>query len=805
MWPAWRLSLKANVKRFITDREMIPYPPFTSDRVFDRPKPIHRRVNNSRHSGRMKYKNNEGVSGMSRQSIRHALLGALVLMLTACGGGGGGGGGSSSSGGGFTISANPGSVSFTGIFGSGVMSQSITVSHSGPVLVYGSRPNESLPNWLTVSGGSGGTVVITASPDFVGSQSAVIRFGTGNISTDIQATTDVTVTATFQDGFGIPQGGIAVNGVWQTTLPPQQSLIVNNNGRSWRVADKSPWFTIDQMTGVGSAIVNLSFDTLAMPVGIHNGFVRFETTDGSLSAVVPVSLDQDPPHIFTMPDTLAVHVNSSEPASQTFKVHVHTETSGLALPFSIAPVDFLTFSSLSGTTGITEITVTAVPGTLPAGTHPQTFVVTVEVPGAATPKSFTAQLIIEPLRVGVGKNGVALTDGPDHQRLTERLPIEFNSAVLPTGLTVQSDASWLSASVTGSEMQFMADSSVVPAGLHFGKVTLRSAAGDVLDTINVGFYKFAQAPGPVSLVQTDNDSIWQIDPIRPFMYNNAGGMLFAYNIYSGEEVFRTPLFDSSLNAYVRHSALSYDGERLFYSYYIPGPNEFTSVFAEVNLTGHTTRIIKSESTYSLPQHMVFLKAMDREFVYVDAMGLYSIEEDRFVNWNADFYLNSANASIVHGGQSDEIIHYGTYDPAKVAKLVYTLERGAEFVSRSEFASVGAGYKISFSPRGDAMYLQSSETKLYEANSAGVLEQVSITMPYFSDLAYFSKADYVAALQTHLTGESAMVRYVDHQEVARINKVNSVWGVLTSSDRLRVISKELLPAGGLQLYATSLNP
>ena len=303
----------------------------------------------------------------------------------------------------FTISAATLTVSSTAltfqqISGATVAaSQTVTLSSIGQALNYTAEANSNnTVAWLSVSPASGTTAtsgVLTISVD--GSK---LTGGTYQGTVTVTSAGAGNSPAVIGVTFSINQGTLTVS---PTTLsfgqvpggtpPGLQTLTINGSPVAlpftvtFATKDGNSWLFANPSSGTTPATVQVQASAGALPGGVYNGTVTISGAAGVAPVVVPVVFAVTVPvTISGAPSSFAfTYQTGPPPAAQNLEV-----TSSVAgTPFSVqlqttGPAGWLSVTPSSGTAPAT-LSVSADPGTLPAGLYTGT--ITVTAPGAPTP------------------------------------------------------------------------------------------------------------------------------------------------------------------------------------------------------------------------------------------------------------------------------------------------------------------------------------------------------------------------------------------------------------------------------------
>lgn len=251
------------------------------------------------------------------------------------------------------------------------------------------------------------------------------------------------------------------------------------------------------------------------------------------------------------------------------------------------------------------------------GSYTATLSITDDVTSEITDIPVT--LKIEPHRLSVIDNGVALSHHPSRSRLSHTIEIGENGGS-GTAWSAVSDQAWLSLStatgVTGNTLTLTAD----PAGLavdsiHYANVTISSTDPSIVnsETVSVGFYISSTdaltTTAFAGLVQTDYPSGLVADPIRPYVYvSNLDSGISVYNVYSGTLV---TTISGDVNDRFSELEVSSDGSYLY------AVNRFNNTIKRADLS--TMTIVSTWSGFRFPVYSStpFLSQMDIRYARIN--------------------------------------------------------------------------------------------------------------------------------------------------------------------------------------------
>jgi hypothetical protein len=208
-----------------------------------------------------------------------------------------------------------------------------------------------------------------------------------------------------------------------------------------------------------------------------------------------------------------------------------------------ADQNWLVLSSTSGSTPFNLDVSVDVSG-LAIGIYNATVSITDNLTNDTT--DIPVNLYIEPHRLSVIDNGVALSSLPSRARLSHTIEIGENGGV-GTAWSAESDQDWLTLSAstgttsTSRTLTLTADPAGLPMdAIHYANVTISSSDTSIANSeiVSVGLYissTDALSMTSISrLHQADYPSGLVSDSIRPYVYvSNMTSVISVYNVYSG--------------------------------------------------------------------------------------------------------------------------------------------------------------------------------------------------------------------------------------------------------------------------------
>ena len=231
----------------------------------------------------------------------------FAAILSACGGGGDSAGTGNNGGGGsnrYSISLGAQTLNFDVSQSSTAPAQNVSVTFSGAGVVVGTRPGESLPNWLgvdsaTIVSATQVSVPVRVRTDAAGltpgSYSFTLRFATGDANGNNVTYSDLLVNFTLREGFSLSQSGVTFTAVQSPAnlATPQAGYTVNLRGYNavWAVQSVPAWIHVTPSSGTAAGAVQISVDSAGMASSPQSVMLTFHDSTSSSDARIVVTLN----------------------------------------------------------------------------------------------------------------------------------------------------------------------------------------------------------------------------------------------------------------------------------------------------------------------------------------------------------------------------------------------------------------------------------------------------------------------------------------------------------------------------------
>ncbi len=473
------------------------------------------------------------------------------------------------------ISLNTSRISVSGINGSDLASQPFsftlnTGSVSHPWTASISQQNVTVKPWLQSSFSDGtvsGTVAQSAEVNFdssllsSGSYSGSVKI-TCHINGDtIEATLPVSLNLTSAT-LTLSAASVSFDGVNGSDLGTRQltlNLNTGNNAYPWTAVLSAPngkngsWLLTDKIAGSvstnGSPIV-LSTDTTVMAGKSYSGTLTITATvhGDKLVKEVPVYLNLTPATMTLSVANISFDgVNGNDLGSQQFTLNLNTGNN--AYPWT-AVLDapngqngsWLVADTIKGSVsaGKSPINLRTTTAGMPGNSYSGTLTITAAVHGDTIVKALPVTLNLEPHRLFIPDNGVALTGFPTlPSKLSKTILVTENGALATKWqAAVDSKATWLTVTPSGTtdgNLVLTAKTNGLSTNtMYYATVSVSSPDPTIenTETVQVGLWVSSVDPKSPDFLTISYNEI-TADPVRPYVYVHSGGSnIDIYNIFT---------------------------------------------------------------------------------------------------------------------------------------------------------------------------------------------------------------------------------------------------------------------------------
>ncbi len=437
--------------------------------------------------------------------------------------------------------------------------------------------------WVTLGAASGGTpATLSVSVDPtglpVGQQTATITVTNSNNTSE---TADVDVQLNISGPSAqLSRSALDVTVVNGAPIVPVNVdfMLDNAQATAWTAVASDPWIVLSETSWSGPSSVTISLDPSvgSLASGSYSGNVTFSTSylGSAITQVLPVDLELTLPTLTVSPGNLAFQ-GGPEADFEPQEIAISVNTGNNTYPWQF---DFVTDNGTGwlGATvesGAVSSDRVFVPVTIDTTEQTEdrytgSVDVTVTVNGDVLTATVPVDLILEPHRLFVADNGVALFDSPGLSKLSHTVTVSENRRIT-SAWTATSDQPWLTVTAAGTtdgDMVISADTTTLAAEqIHYANVTIESTTPTITNSgqeyVRVGVYVTATTPAAQVTTPPPMFSTSMVaDPIRPYVYvARVGPDIGVYNVHTG--ALESTI--SNVGTDLRDLAISSDGDMLY--------------------------------------------------------------------------------------------------------------------------------------------------------------------------------------------------------------------------------------------------
>lgn len=480
------------------------------------------------------------------------------------------------------FSVDPDQLEFNYVLGNAQAPPSQSLSISGAGVNWSATADQPWVSTNPTSGTSPTTVDVSVDPSGLGTgthTATVTLTNDGNMAETIDVTVTLNVLA---PSVVLGQSNLSFDGVngGNFFFSNVSFRLTNLQVTAWTASASEPWIVLNETSWTGPDTARISVDPSigALASGSYTGEVTFSTTylGAPISAVVNITMNLTPATLSLITNSLSFQggpVEDFYPRDLEFAIN----TGGNLHPWDI------TFNTNTGGAWLTSTTTSGTVSNSTRGVAPITVDTTeltddnyagsidiqVTINGDVVNGNVPVDLVLEPHRLVVADDGVALMTSPGLSKLSHTVRVSENRRIT-TDWTATSDQSWLTVTPSGTtdgDLAITAD----PTGLaveqiHYANVTVESTTPTITNSgqevVRVGFYVTATTPAAqVTTAIQQFGSGFVADPVRPYVYvaNFNDPDVEVYNIYTG--ALENTI--SNVGTDVRELTISSDGDMLY--------------------------------------------------------------------------------------------------------------------------------------------------------------------------------------------------------------------------------------------------
>ncbi|XYJ11685.1 BACON domain-containing protein [Telluria sp. B2] len=306
---------------------------------------------------------------------------------------------------------------------------------------------------------------------------------------------------------------------------------------TWAASTNVPWLGITPTGGPTPGITTLKVDPAAgnLASGQYAGLVTI-SAPGVQTSTVPVTLNLSKATFKASSASITLGGTYGREHDQA-AVSLNLNTLGNAHPWSLSAIPaWLGASAVSGQVSQTGASVnfSQILGALPTGTSVAALTATAKVNGDVLTTPITVTANRDAHKLLFSETGVAFASTPTWSRLSRTVTVSDNFGQA-SGWSASSDQPWLALSRNGKQLTLSANPASLPDNaISYATVKLMSDDTTIstAETLRVALWKGSTTPGSIKKLNKSYMHL-KTDPIRPYLYANAGGTgIDVYNVYT---------------------------------------------------------------------------------------------------------------------------------------------------------------------------------------------------------------------------------------------------------------------------------
>ena len=342
--------------------------------------------------------------------------------------------------------------------------------------------------------------------------------------------------------FSVDRGQItfnAVNGAPIAAEPVKFNVV--DGAVTWAASTNAPWLSITPTGGPTPGVTSLKVDP-------SQGKLASGQYAGQLTISAPNTNTSTIPVTLNLSKATLKASNTSLVLGGTYGRDVDTAASSLSLntlgnayPWTLSALPaWLGASAVSGQvsqTGV-DLTFSEQLANLPVGTSVAALTATAKVNGDTLSAPITVTANRDAHKLLFSETGVALSSTPGWSRVSRTIAVTDNFGQAPAW-SASSDKAWLTVARSGNALTLTANPATLPLNaISYATVTLSSTDTTVStpEPLQVALWKGSITPNAITKLGKNYTHL-KTDPLRPYLYANAGGAsIDVYNVYTASLV-----------------------------------------------------------------------------------------------------------------------------------------------------------------------------------------------------------------------------------------------------------------------------
>jgi len=322
----------------------------------------------------------------------------------------------------------------------------------------------------------------------------------------------------------------------------RKGFSISGSNINWTLSSSNPWLQLSHTSGKGNQEITFSFDLNSLSVGQHvSQLTLINDADGS-EHIIAVTLEIIPPTLSLSADSIEFDGSLNwDELIKSLQVSLNTGSNSYGLTYTInlfdgGVVSVNAASSVGAESKNIEIVVD--PVELTQGEYNGEIIFTANVLGEEVHTTLDVKILAPKHLLLIPDSGIALSKFVTAEKVNQSVDILDNYGLTSTNWIATTSSPWLRVSPSGStneKLTLSADATGLSVDtLHRATITVSSSDAGIENsqTINVGLWVGSSDPLISSSIDAEYLQL-TTDPVRPYVYLNAGGSdIDVYNVYN---------------------------------------------------------------------------------------------------------------------------------------------------------------------------------------------------------------------------------------------------------------------------------
>ncbi len=403
------------------------------------------------------------------------------------------------------------------------------------------------------------------------------------------------------------------------------TLEISGTNIDWTLSSSAAWLQLSQNSGSGDQLVTLTVDANSLSVGLHEAQLTLTNKLDASEQTIAVTTDIILPTLSLSVGAIKLDGTYSwKDLAESLQISLNTGNNSYGLTYSINFPNSGVFS-VDAVTAVSEnlsgIDVEVIdPAELTEGVYDGEIIFTATVMDEEISATLDVEVLASKHLLLVPDSGVALSKFVTVDKLSHSVDILDSYGLTSTNWIATTSAPWITVTAAGTisdVLTITADAAGLTVDtLHTATITVSSSDAGIENsqTINVGFWVGSSDPAASTSINATYSKVTS-DPVRPYVYLNAGGTsIDVYNVYDQSSVTTISAVGTTLG----EMEVSADGQYL----YVADTNDDSVIIIDLDNTSNRS---SWTSTDSLAAGFTLSKTNDRELLISGYGNLYDAQ------------------------------------------------------------------------------------------------------------------------------------------------------------------------------------